>query len=349
MYDSDSDDSQKGFKQGVGKLAKGASGGVKKMARGTRRMSMAGTNLVKNMPGNVTSVAKNMPGNVIKVGTGTVHVAAGTVKGTVGAVGHVARGAEHIVTGKKPKKKKKKKKDKEKDKVDRGRSKSPRAREPAPTNAKTDKSSKPPVTKSLVSMFRPKNWRSASPAVGRGKKKSTDEPPQNITTALPPHAQSLQQPPPYGANGFDQSVLSNGGGYVGAPAGYNGSGGFGGGPPPPPVGGFNHDNGMQMQMHPQRVAQESHPGGLGASLRSMSSAQRNQRQRHQEKIEKENNVPVFTNLMQSKHFAGLCDKAFQMVDSNGDEAIDESELYAGLLLIHLKLGCFLGPAACRVS
>ena len=35
------------------------------------------------------------------------------------------------------------------------------------------------------------------------------------------------------------------------------------------------------------------------------------------------------------------------MDTDGSNSVDEKELYAGLLLIHLKLGMYVGPAACR--
>ena len=84
------------------------------------------------------------------------------------------------------------------------------------------------------------------------------------------------------------------------------------------------------------------------SMRSMSSTQRYQRNQQQERIERENEIPIVSKFLQSKHFVKYCDIAFDLVDSNGDDVIDETELYAGLLLIHLKLGSFLGPAACKV-
>ena len=52
-------------------------------------------------------------------------------------------------------------------------------------------------------------------------------------------------------------------------------------------------------------------------------------------------------LFRSKRFQKLCDNVFDAVDTDGSGSIDEKELYAGLLLIHLKLGAYAGPAACR--
>jgi hypothetical protein len=47
------------------------------------------------------------------------------------------------------------------------------------------------------------------------------------------------------------------------------------------------------------------------------------------------------------HFRRMCDTAFDIVDANQSGTVDSSELYSGLLLIHLKLGTYAGPAACR--
>lgn len=43
----------------------------------------------------------------------------------------------------------------------------------------------------------------------------------------------------------------------------------------------------------------------------------------------------------------MCDQAFTTIDTDGSGSVDEKELYSGLLLIHLKLGLYAGPAACR--
>jgi len=54
-------------------------------------------------------------------------------------------------------------------------------------------------------------------------------------------------------------------------------------------------------------------------------------------------------LSRSKYFRQLTDQAFELVDQDGSGEVDEKELYSGLLLIHLKLGSYAGPAACKVS
>ena len=52
-------------------------------------------------------------------------------------------------------------------------------------------------------------------------------------------------------------------------------------------------------------------------------------------------------LSRTKWFTKLSDAAFDVVDADESGEVDEKELYSGLLLIHLKLGCYAGPAACR--
>lgn len=52
-------------------------------------------------------------------------------------------------------------------------------------------------------------------------------------------------------------------------------------------------------------------------------------------------------LMRQRRFRRLCDAVFDAVDTDGSGSVDEKELYAGLLLIHLKFGAYAGPAACR--
>ena len=327
MYDDDSEDSQKGAKKLLGNVAKGATGGAKRVARGTRRMSLMAA-------GNVKKVGDIMPTHVKKAAAGTVKVGVGAATGAVGAVGHVARGAENIVTGKGGKKKKKKKKKKHKE---RGRSESPRR-----NNNSSAASAKPPVTKSkgIKSMFSPKRWRSASPAVGGRKKKNKgdteeeDQPPQVIA---PPqqsmNARNLpfpgQQPNGYGAGGAGYTN-GGGGGFVAGGGGYDQQQG----------GGFEP---MQSRSY------EPNPPGIGMSMQSRSSGQKLQRTQTQELIAKENKVFFISGILTTARFTAFCDTVFDLVDTNGDNTVDETELYAGLLLMHLKLGSFLGPAACRVS
>jgi Ca2+-binding EF-hand superfamily protein len=53
-------------------------------------------------------------------------------------------------------------------------------------------------------------------------------------------------------------------------------------------------------------------------------------------------------LANSKWFQKMSAAAFDVVDQDGSGCVDEKELYSGLLLIHLKLGSYAGPAACKV-
>ena len=53
---------------------------------------------------------------------------------------------------------------------------------------------------------------------------------------------------------------------------------------------------------------------------------------------------IFT---RSSFFQKMCDDVFDSIDVDRSGKIDESELYQGLLLIHLKLGLYFGPAACK--
>jgi hypothetical protein len=52
-------------------------------------------------------------------------------------------------------------------------------------------------------------------------------------------------------------------------------------------------------------------------------------------------------LCRTKYFQKICHMAYEGIDSDQSGQIDEKELYAGLLLIHLQLGMYAGPAACR--
>jgi hypothetical protein len=54
-------------------------------------------------------------------------------------------------------------------------------------------------------------------------------------------------------------------------------------------------------------------------------------------------------LTRTKFFKDMTAAAFEVIDADGSGEVDEKELYSGLLLIHLKLGTYAGPAACRVS
>lgn len=48
----------------------------------------------------------------------------------------------------------------------------------------------------------------------------------------------------------------------------------------------------------------------------------------------------------SKPFEKLVEKAYRICDTDGSGSVEKSELYAGLLLVHLNLAKYAGPAAC---
>jgi hypothetical protein len=52
-------------------------------------------------------------------------------------------------------------------------------------------------------------------------------------------------------------------------------------------------------------------------------------------------------LRKSQPFKRLCHAAFSVIDCDKSGQVDKQELYTGLLLIHLRLAAFVGPAACR--
>jgi hypothetical protein len=53
-------------------------------------------------------------------------------------------------------------------------------------------------------------------------------------------------------------------------------------------------------------------------------------------------------LTRSKGFKLLVKKTFAVCDNDKTGEVGKAELYAGLLLVHLKLAKFAGPAACYV-
>lgn len=52
-------------------------------------------------------------------------------------------------------------------------------------------------------------------------------------------------------------------------------------------------------------------------------------------------------FLKSKRFQKLVDNVFLSIDTDGSGEIDKKELYAGLIMIHLRLAAYVGPAACR--
>jgi hypothetical protein len=54
-------------------------------------------------------------------------------------------------------------------------------------------------------------------------------------------------------------------------------------------------------------------------------------------------------LTRSKPFRKLATWAFSVCDSDKTGEVGKTELYCGLLLVHLNLAKYAGPAACYVS
>lgn len=52
-------------------------------------------------------------------------------------------------------------------------------------------------------------------------------------------------------------------------------------------------------------------------------------------------------LCRTRFFKGMIENSFKLIDQDNSGSVDEKELYSGLLLIHLNLGLYAGPAACK--
>ncbi len=52
-------------------------------------------------------------------------------------------------------------------------------------------------------------------------------------------------------------------------------------------------------------------------------------------------------LFRSKIFENIVNYTFDSIDIDKSGTIDRKEIYTGLLLVHLKLAAYVGPAACR--
>lgn len=62
---------------------------------------------------------------------------------------------------------------------------------------------------------------------------------------------------------------------------------------------------------------------------------------------KKKKAPKKNWLTGSKTFHSMSEWAFDTIDADGSGNVDKKELYTGLLMIHLKLATYAGPAACR--
>lgn len=65
-----------------------------------------------------------------------------------------------------------------------------------------------------------------------------------------------------------------------------------------------------------------------------------------EKISKEKPKIKKSLITRSKAFKNLVDYTFNAIDSDQSGSIDKKELYTGLILVHLKIAAYVGPAAC---
>ena len=82
-------------------------------------------------------------------------------------------------------------------------------------------------------------------------------------------------------------------------------------------------------------------------------SKRNERERERMTNESEEpDAPKSSNgniLTRSKPFQKLVDKVFKACDTSKTGSVSKSELYVGLLSIHITLARYAGPAACFVS
>lgn len=85
------------------------------------------------------------------------------------------------------------------------------------------------------------------------------------------------------------------------------------------------------------------PSVVGMNKKTVSTNQQRGAPKRREKVVKIK--PSW--LARRRFFIKLLDQAFDLVDQDNSGTIDEKELYSGLLLIHLKLGLYAGPAACK--
>ena len=60
-------------------------------------------------------------------------------------------------------------------------------------------------------------------------------------------------------------------------------------------------------------------------------------------------IPHWNFLTRRQFFQKMVTKAFKDIDTTKSGEVDKQELYAGLLMVHLKLAKFAGAAACYVS
>jgi hypothetical protein len=87
-------------------------------------------------------------------------------------------------------------------------------------------------------------------------------------------------------------------------------------------------------------------GGLSSSSRVLidEMTKQNSARKLKDTIQKNSSW-----LTRSKYFQQAVEASFDMVDTDKSGDITLDEMYAGLLLIHLKLAVYVGAPACRVS
>ena len=96
---------------------------------------------------------------------------------------------------------------------------------------------------------------------------------------------------------------------------------------------------------------------LSSTSHSLSSASNDDVGVHLEEPEAIGTVTTTTNnnvikklgtlLLRSRIFTKLVDIAYQTCDTSGKGHINRDELYSGLLVVHIKMAKFAGPAACH--
>ncbi|KAL7576459.1 hypothetical protein ACA910_017969 [Epithemia clementina (nom. ined.)] len=110
---------------------------------------------------------------------------------------------------------------------------------------------------------------------------------------------------------------------------------------------INNTSTANAQQLAAAVAFEKELPAVGTDSHSTASLSEQQQQQQQQRRSKNDKTGSSSWLTRTQKFKDLCDTAFDLIDTDDSGSVDEKELYAGLLLIHLKLGMYVGPAACR--
>lgn len=75
-----------------------------------------------------------------------------------------------------------------------------------------------------------------------------------------------------------------------------------------------------------------------------NSVEKEKRSQKRKKDASQGGTSFFT---RSARFQKMVDNVFMSIDTDNSGEVDKKELYAGLILIHLQLAAYVGPAACR--